>query len=130
VLGQIPGVREVISSVALGETEPNRYRYRWQVRLASEAALAQLRYNAAFQHFAKRYFDTFSTALVSSSSLYRRRPEYHKGYKPYPPFRYDRANQSRIHIGRNSACAHLKLPAGASPVFASAACAATTFRAA
>jgi fructose-bisphosphate aldolase class II len=67
VLRQIPGVCEVISSVALGETEPNCYR--WQVRLASEAALEQLRNNAAFQHFSKRYLDTFSTALVSSSFL-------------------------------------------------------------
>ena len=67
ILAEIPGVREVITTVSLDE--PGEHRYRWILRVTSPLVVEQLRQHSAFNIFMNRYMHNQATDLVSKTFL-------------------------------------------------------------
>ena len=72
ILAAIPGVREVVTSEALGEDA--RYRYRWRLTLTSDLVVEQVNKNAEFSAFLKRYL-LGPNVKIESVSYRRDSPE-------------------------------------------------------
>lgn len=67
LLMQIPGVREVITSEAVGEN--SKYRFCWSVRFTHKDALESFRKNRAFDAFLKKQFKPNVSDLISIDYL-------------------------------------------------------------
>lgn len=67
ILAEIPGVREVITTVTLDE--PAIHRYRWILRVTSPLVIEQLRLHSGFNTFMNRHVHNQASDLVSKTFL-------------------------------------------------------------